>query len=128
MFKILEITWLFTRNTHWLLLLIGRALSHPGISAYTKSRLALSGLYAFSPVDLLPELLLGTLGYIDDGGVAIGALHRLMNGEDPSLIRSLWGGTAEDLGKIQHMLQTCSMAIVGLVSGGHGKKNEGNLG
>ena len=35
--------------------------------------LVLTLLYIISPVDLLPELLLGPVGYVDDVAVGIGA-------------------------------------------------------
>ena len=40
-------------------------------------------LYGISPIDVIPELLTGPLGLIDDGGVLIGAgiaIWRLLSG------------------------------------------------
>jgi len=48
--------------------------------------------YFVSPVDLLPEALLGPLGFVDDIALAAYVLNSIMNKTDPEIIRKHWAG------------------------------------
>ena len=52
---------LVTRSLPRLALLVGRAVTDARVSPQSKAHLAFAGLYVFSPIDLLPEMLLGEL-------------------------------------------------------------------
>jgi len=93
--------WLLARSAPRLTLLIARALRDPGITQGTKSRVLVGGLYVFSPLDLVPELLLGGIGFTDDGMVIIQLLDRLLNQEDRAVVNALWGANHEDLERLR---------------------------
>ena len=57
--------------------------------------------YLFSPVDLLPSLLLGPIGLVDDLLVACAALSRLVNHVHPDVVRDAWPGKGDALAAIQ---------------------------
>ena len=64
--------------------------------------IALLGLgYVLSPVDLLPEGLLGPIGLLDDLFVVGAALSRILNYVHPDLVRSHWSGQGDALEAIQ---------------------------
>lgn len=64
--------------------------------------IALVGLgYVLSPIDLLPEFLLGPIGLIDDLLVVTAALSRLLNDVHPDVVRSHWSGQGDALDAIQ---------------------------
>ena len=64
--------------------------------------IALLGVgYVLSPIDLLPEALLGPVGLLDDLLVVGAALSRLLNYVHPAVVRSHWSGQGDALDAIQ---------------------------
>lgn len=64
--------------------------------------IALLGVgYVLSPIDLLPEALLGPVGLLDDLFVVGAALSRLLNYVHPDVVRSHWSGQGDALDAIQ---------------------------
>ncbi len=64
--------------------------------------IALFGLgYVLSPIDLVPELVFGPIGLIDDLLVVAAALSRLLNYVHPDLVRSHWPGRGDALEAIR---------------------------
>jgi uncharacterized membrane protein YkvA (DUF1232 family) len=65
---------------------------------------ALFGLgYVLSPIDLLPEVLLGPIGLVDDLLVVTACLSRLLNDVHPDVVRSHWSGRGDALDAIQRV-------------------------
>ena len=63
---------------------------------------ALLGLgYVLSPIDLLPEFLLGPIGLVDDLLVVTAALGHILNDVHPDVVRSHWSGKGDALDAIQ---------------------------
>jgi uncharacterized membrane protein YkvA (DUF1232 family) len=71
-----------------------------------RAKLALMGgaLYMFSPIDLLPELILGKIGYLDDAFVAIRSLRVLLADTPESIVRDHWAGSRGDLAVLRATL------------------------
>ena len=64
--------------------------------------IALLGIgYVLSPVDLMPELLFGPVGLLDDLFVVGAALSRVVNYVHPDVVRSHWSGQGDALDAIQ---------------------------
>ena len=64
--------------------------------------IAIAGVgYALSPVDLVPTLIFGPLGLVDDLLVVTAALSRLLNHVHPDVVRSHWSGKGDALDSIQ---------------------------
>ncbi|MGH0033208.1 MAG: YkvA family protein [Myxococcota bacterium] len=59
--------------------------------------------YVLSPVDLLPSLLLGPVGLVDDLLVVSAALSRLLNHVHPDVVRDAWPGQGDALEAIQRV-------------------------
>ncbi len=57
--------------------------------------------YVLSPIDLLPALILGPVGLIDDVVIMAATLSRLLNHVHPDLVRSHWPGQGDALAAIQ---------------------------
>jgi len=67
----------------------------------TSKAVALVGVgYVLSPIDLLPSLLLGPLGLVDDLVVVSAALSRVINHVHPDVVRSHWPGKGDALDAI----------------------------
>ena len=59
--------------------------------------------YVLSPIDLLPALLLGPLGLVDDLLVVSAALSHLLNEVHPDIVRAAWPGQGDALDAIQRV-------------------------
>lgn len=78
------------------MLLIGLA-KDPRVPAELKLKIGLAVAYVCSPVDLIPETLLGPLGFADDALAACMAIAGLMTRISPDIIREHWKGSSEIL-------------------------------
>jgi uncharacterized membrane protein YkvA (DUF1232 family) len=64
--------------------------------------LALGGVaYVLAPIDLMPALVFGPLGVLDDVFVVAACLSRLLNHVHPDVVRSHWSGQGDALEAIQ---------------------------
>ena len=68
----------------------------PRVSPSAKVAAGLAAAYLVSPVDLVPDWVLG-LGQADDVAVAVLAVRRLLNAAGYDVIYELWRGTDEGL-------------------------------
>src|SRR5688572_31610392 len=59
--------------------LLSRLMLDPRIPTAEKAGLGAALAYFISPIDLLPEALLGPAGYVDDVALAAFVLNRLIN-------------------------------------------------
>ncbi len=85
--------------------LLARLLRDPRVPRGPKL-LALLGLgYVLSPIDLLPEVLLGPIGLVDDLLVVTACLSRLLNDVHPDVVRSHWSGRGDALDAIQRVAE-----------------------
>jgi uncharacterized membrane protein YkvA (DUF1232 family) len=86
-----------------LTVLLLRMLRDPDVPVSSKA-IALVGVgYALSPIDLLPSLLLGPIGLVDDLLVVSAALSRLVNTVHPDVVRRNWSGQGDVLEVIQRV-------------------------
>jgi uncharacterized membrane protein YkvA (DUF1232 family) len=67
--------------------------------------------YFISPIDLLPELFLGPVGYFDDIALAAWVLNDYVNATDPAIVRELWAGDQDVLSTIKNILSVSDQLI-----------------
>ena len=67
--------------------------------------------YFISPIDLLPELLLGPIGYLDDIALTAYVLNNYINKTDAQIVRELWAGDQDILSSIKNVLAVADKAI-----------------
>ena len=67
--------------------------------------------YFISPLDLLPEFLLGPIGYLDDIALAAYVLNNYINKTDAQIVRELWAGDQDILSSIKNVLAVADKAI-----------------
>jgi uncharacterized membrane protein YkvA (DUF1232 family) len=80
--------------------------------------IALLGIgYVLSPIDLMPALLLGPLGLLDDVVVVTAALSRLLNHVHPDVVRAAWPGQGDALDAIQRATGWCERFVGRKMSG-----------
>ncbi|MBJ21428.1 MAG: DUF1232 domain-containing protein [bacterium] len=64
--------------------------------------IAVAGVaYVLSPIDVLPALLIGPIGLLDDLFIVAACLSRLLNHVHPDVVRGHWSGQGDVLGVIQ---------------------------
>lgn len=86
-----------------LCVLLLRLARDPRVPAGSKCLALLGFAYAVSPLDLLPELLLGPLGLIDDLLVIAAVLSRILNRVHPDIVHSHWSGKGDVLDAIRRL-------------------------
>ena len=59
--------------------------------------------YVISPIDLLPGMLFGPLGLVDDLLIVTATLSRILNDVHPDVVRSQWPGNGDALEAIQRV-------------------------
>ena len=84
-----------------LTILLGRLLRDARVPLFEKT-IALAGIaYVLSPIDLMPVLLLGPIGMLDDLFIVAACLSRLVNHVHPDVVRGHWSGQGDALDVIQ---------------------------
>lgn len=84
--------------------LLVKLVQDPDVPQGKKVKLISAIAYFISPIDLLPEAILGPIGYLDDLGVAAYVLNDLLNSIDPQIIKRNWVGDTDILILIKKIL------------------------
>ena len=96
-----------------LTILLLRLLRDERVSFVDKG-IAMAGMaYVLSPLDLMPEILFGPLGLLDDLVVIAATLSRLVNHVHPDVVRSHWSGRGDALEVIQRVTSWCERQFTG---------------
>jgi uncharacterized membrane protein YkvA (DUF1232 family) len=69
-----------------------------------KLKLAALIAYFISPIDLMPELILGPIGYLDDLVASAYVLNEIINDENAQLIKKHWAGDKDILYVIKNII------------------------
>ncbi len=83
------------------------------VPASKKIKLVGAIAYFISPIDLMPEGLIGPIGYLDDIALAAYVLNDLINEIDPHIIRKHWAGEKDILDLIKTILANADKMIGG---------------
>lgn len=78
------------------------------VSSKSKAKLACAIAYFISPIDIIPEGLLGPIGYVDDVLLVVWVIDSILNGQneqEKELVQRLWQGTPEDLETLRGLLK-----------------------
>jgi uncharacterized membrane protein YkvA (DUF1232 family) len=73
--------------------------------------------YVLSPIDLVPTLIFGPLGLVDDLLVVSATLSRLLNHVHPDVVRSHWPGKGDALEVIQRVTAWSETLFTGRLRG-----------
>jgi len=76
----------------------------PRVPREKKIKLVAAVAYFISPLDFIPEAILGPVGYMDDLAVAAYVLNDFINHGDLDLIYEHWAGESDVLATIQNIL------------------------
>ncbi|HUP45246.1 MAG TPA: DUF1232 domain-containing protein [Thermoanaerobaculia bacterium] len=115
------------RSTGWLLLvpdmfmLLWRLVNDPRVSGTNKVLLGSGVAYYFFPLDIVPELFLGPIGFIDDLIFGVYLVNKILTDTDPEIVRQHWSGDDDILELIQRALHAADN-LVGKDAAGKLKK------
>ena len=88
----------------------------PEVPAKEKAKLFAAIAYFISPVDCMPEAILGPIGYLDDIVVAAIVVNSLINNTGPEIVKRHWAGDEDVLIVIKHILEVADKMVgVGLL-------------
>lgn len=91
--------------------LLTRLMFDRRIPSGEKAKLGGAIAYFISPVDLVPEALLGPAGYVDDVALAAFVLSRLINAGHGGVAKELWAGDGDLLEVIQRILEVADEMV-----------------
>jgi uncharacterized membrane protein YkvA (DUF1232 family) len=94
----------------WLLLapdlfhLLVRLMADPDVPMKEKTKVVIVIAYFISPIDFLPEVILGPTGFLDDVVLSAYALNGIVNNVDIRIVQKHWAGDGNILEIIQKIL------------------------
>ncbi|HVG24249.1 MAG TPA: DUF1232 domain-containing protein [Thermoanaerobaculia bacterium] len=92
--------------------LLWRLVNDSRVNAKNKVMLGSGLAYYVFPLDIMPEGLMGPLGYIDDLVFGVYLLNKLLTDTDPAILREHWSGRDDILASITNVL-TAADNLVG---------------
>ncbi len=84
--------------------LLVKLMLDPRVPSDKKLKFAAVVAYFLTPFDLLPEAVLGPIGYMDDLALAAYVLNDFVNNEDLDIVYEHWAGKGDVLANIQNIL------------------------
>jgi uncharacterized membrane protein YkvA (DUF1232 family) len=91
--------------------LLWKLSTDPEVPGKDKAKLAGVLAYFISPIDLIPEAIVGPIGYADDIALAVFVLNGIINHTDPEVLRRHWAGEDDILDVIQRTLATADQMV-----------------
>jgi len=85
-------------------ILLWRLTTDPRVNGKDKVLLGSAVAYYVMPFDLLPEALLGPVGYLDDLVFGVYVLNKILSSGDAGIVREHWSGSDDVLEAIQRVL------------------------
>lgn len=85
-------------------ILLWRLLSDSRVSGKNKVLLGSAVAYYIFPFDLIPEGVIGPVGYLDDLIFGVYVLNRMLAETDPQILREHWSGSTDVLQSIQRVM------------------------
>jgi len=102
-------------------ILLWRLANDSRVAGKDKVLLVSALAYFISPFDLIPEALVGPIGYLDDLVFGVYVLNKLVATADAAVIREHWSGSEDVLSMIQRVLAAAD-SLVGSSMAGKIKK------
>jgi len=83
----------------------------PRVPADKKAKFIAVIAYFISPIDLLPEIILGPIGYLDDIALSAYVINQYINETDPAIVRELWAGDQDVLSAVKNVVTAADRMI-----------------
>jgi uncharacterized membrane protein YkvA (DUF1232 family) len=88
-----------------------RLVADKRIPPIQKAKVAATLAYFITPIGVVPEALVGPIGYIDDVALAAYVLNGLLNSEQADIVREHWAGDKDVLSVVRGVLEVADSAI-----------------
>ena len=92
-------------------MLLWRLANDPRVPPKSKLLLGAGLAYFFSPLDLLPEVLFGPIGFVDDLVLGAFIISRLIDEVDPEILREHWSGREDVLAFVQRVIASSDKLV-----------------
>ncbi|PYQ53525.1 MAG: hypothetical protein DMF59_01540 [Acidobacteria bacterium] len=92
-------------------ILLWRLTTDRRVSGKNKVLLGSAVAYFILPFDLMPEALLGPLGYMDDLIFGVYVLNKMLTNTDVAVLREHWSGRQDVLDMIQSVLNAADSLV-----------------
>lgn len=105
------------RTTDFLLLvpdmfmLLWRLANDSRVAGADKVLLGSGIAYYIFPLDIVPELLLGPIGFLDDLVFGVYILNKMLTDTDPAILREHWSGHEDILDSIHRVLNAADTLV-----------------
>ncbi len=76
-----------------------------------KAKLMGAIAYFISPIEIIPEALVGPVGYVDDLALAAYVLNSIIKNTDPEVVKKNWAGERDVLEAIQSILSVADQMV-----------------
>jgi len=83
----------------------------PDVPVSKKVKIAGIIAYFISPLDFLPEMLLGPIGYLDDIALTAYILNDIINEVDPKIIQRNWAGERDILNLVKTIVANANNMV-----------------
>ena len=94
-------------------ILLWRLTNDSRVNAKNKVLLGSGLAYYLFPLDIMPEAILGPIGFIDDLVFGVYMLNKLLTDTDPAILREHWSGEEDVLQAIQRVLNAADTLVAG---------------
>ncbi len=98
-------------------MLLWRVTTDSRVAGKEKVLLGTAVAYFLLPFDLVPEAIVGPIGYLDDLVFAVYVLNKILSSTDPAVLREHWSGSGDVLETIQRVLGAADSLVETKVSG-----------
>jgi len=92
-------------------ILLWRLTTDARVTGKDKVLLGSAVAYYIFPFDLLPEALVGPMGFLDDLVFGVFVLNRMLGTTDASILREHWSGSDDVLAMIQRVLSAADSLV-----------------
>jgi uncharacterized membrane protein YkvA (DUF1232 family) len=92
-------------------ILLWRLTTDARVSGKNKVLLGSAVAYFILPFDLIPEAVVGPIGYLDDLVFGVFVLNRMLKDTDPAVLREHWSGS-EDVLDVMHRVLNAADSLV----------------
>lgn len=98
-------------------ILLWRLTTDARVHGRDKVLLGTAVAYFILPFDLIPEAIVGPIGYMDDLVFAVYVLNKILTSTEPSVLREHWSGSDDVLRVIQRILNAADELVATNISG-----------
>jgi len=92
-------------------MLLWRLVNDSRVTAKNKVLLGSGLAYYIFPLDIVPEAILGPVGYLDDLVFGVYLLNKMLTDTDPEILREHWSGSEDVLTTIQNVLNAADNLV-----------------